>query len=76
MRLSMRALTKPSRRSRSSSGRRDDVLFRQMGANMMMREPLGRASMLSTISWTVWAWIGVPHDGQCGLPARAKSRRR
>ncbi len=41
-----------------------------------MRLPTGSVITRSTICWTVWAEITLPHWGQCGMPTRAKSTRR
>ena len=67
----MRARTKPSRASFSSSWRYSPFRPRTMGARIMMRSPVLASSpcrMARTI-WSVdWREIGLPQFGQCGVP--------
>lgn len=49
---------------------------RTSGESTWKRLPSGRPSTLSTMACGDWREIGRWQTGQCGLPIRAKSRRR
>ena len=71
-----RTRTNPCFRKSSNNCRYSPLRPRTTGARICNFAPSGSARILSTICCAVCDVIGLPHCQQCGLPTRAKSRRR
>ena len=70
------ARTKPCLRADSKSSRNSPLRPRTSGASTSMRVPSGQPSTVSAIWPGLWRSTGRPQFAQCGVPARAYSRRR
>ena len=73
---STRTRTKPLRRNSCNTCSWCPFLPRTRGASNNTFSPSERLSRIFTMSSMDWDWIGSPHSGQWGRPARAKSNRR
>ena len=70
------ARTNPCLRAISKRSLNSPFRPRTSGASTSMRVPSGQVSTVSAICDALWRCTGSPQVGQCGVPARAYSRRR